>query len=111
MKSPSKTAFMFCLVYVAAFAFLFSMGYGADTKGRYVLQQLAVFPALGLLDGLGFRDFLAHELNSFPIMFALNVILAFVVGWIVGEVRLFVATKRNRNRSSLKAPTASREDL
>jgi hypothetical protein len=97
MKTPGKTALIFCAAYVAGFAFFFVIGYGADTKGRFVLQQLAVFPALGLLDALGFRDFLAHELNSFPIMFVLNVFLALAVGWIVGEVRLVVATKGNRH--------------
>jgi hypothetical protein len=30
-------------------------------------------------------------------MFVLNVILALAVGWVVGEVRLFVTTTRNRN--------------
>jgi hypothetical protein len=71
---------------IAVPVFVFGYTIEGDPKGRYVFMQLAIMPAALLLFELGGESMLRSWLNSFPVLFALNLALTYGVGWGVGVI-------------------------
>lgn len=97
MTRISKTGLLLVLLYGICAALLFWMAADGDDKGKYVLKQLAVMPAVmlvGMFDTKKIFD-VAPFIATHWFSFLLSVMIVYCIGHMLGVVwkMLFVSPK------------------
>jgi hypothetical protein len=83
----NRGGLILCGVYSAISLPLFALadfGFADNVKGQFVFKELAVAPAMALLTYTHLIGPLLEAcpwMNSFPVFFALNLAIAYLVGW------------------------------
>lgn len=83
----NRAGLILCAIYAAISLPLFALAdnvFADDVKGQVVFKELAVAPAMALLTYTHLIGPLLKAcpwMNSFPVFFALNLAIAYLVGW------------------------------
>lgn len=86
MNKLSKTGLILVLIYGLCAATLIWMSVGTESKGSFVLKQLAVMPAIlfiGIFDTKKLFD-VAPFVGTFSFSFGLSVIIVYFIGHVLG---------------------------
>jgi hypothetical protein len=101
VRSALLCALIYALIagglFVASRFFLFPDGSpGQVLKGRVIVEQLAVAPAMLPLMATGLIDPLTEAFpwtNSYPVFFVLSVAIMFIIGWSVSAIAYLLDVK------------------